>query len=116
MSFKRVETLGDVVRFGLVVTITCLGCGRSRKVPVSALYARFRANTRLRDIGRRLRCSGIDLQERGCGHLGARVDFTFPEPPTPPDNGGGNVVDLLPRLLGSEQFWDHAAAQRRRRR
>jgi hypothetical protein len=115
MGFKRVETLGDVVRFGLMVTITCLGCGRARELSAQALYKRFKPNTRLRDIGRRLRCSGVDLEERGCGHLGARVDFIIPDPPSPPDDGGGNVVEILPRLFGSQAFWDHAATRRRRR-
>lgn len=115
MSYKRVETLGDVIRFGLVVTITCLGCGRCRKVRASALYKRFQPSTRLRDIGRRMKCTGIDLEQPGCGHRGAQIDFTFPDPPSPPDDGGGTVVEFLPRLLGSEEFWDHSATGRTRR-
>lgn len=118
MGYKRVETLGDVVRFGLTLTVTCLGCGRVRQLPATQLYRRFRASTRLKAIGARLKCMGIDLDTAGCGHVGAHVDFIIPEPPAPDDDppGGGNVVQLLPRLAGSQPFYDHARTSRRVRR
>jgi hypothetical protein len=115
MGFKRVETLGDVVRFGLVLTVTCQACGRRREVRAGALYKMFPPSTPLRAIGRRMVCHGVDLQRPGCGHRGAQIDFTFPDPPDPPDDGGGKVVEILPRLLGSQAFYDHASRRRRRR-
>jgi len=119
MGYKRVETLGDVVRFGLVLKITCLGCGRTREVPATRLYWKFRPSTPLRKVGPRLRCHGSDLDEVGCGYRGALVDFVIPMPPDPPpddDGGGDKVVSILSRLAASEPFYDHAKLARRRRR
>jgi hypothetical protein len=121
MGFKRVETLGDIMRFGLHLRATCPACGRTREVQALQLYRRFRPSTALRTIAPLLVCHGQDLEVRGCGHKGAKLDFIIPDPDPDPDPGGGDgggtrVVQIFPHLFGRDGLHDHTHRRRRQRR
>ncbi|MFC3579515.1 hypothetical protein [Sphingomonas hylomeconis] len=120
MSYKRVESLGDVQRFGLLVILICEGCQRQRIIAPRMLMRRFHAGTFLRDIGAKLRCRGQDIEGGGCGHRGAIVrlyDPPKPPPPEPDDDGpGGNVLPMpLPRPIDAAAPAYFPARRRARR-
>jgi hypothetical protein len=105
MSYKRVRTLGDVQRFGLLLLVICAGCGRQRLIAPGLLMQRFRASETFDVIAARMRCRGADIEGGGCGHRGAIVRLydppTPPPPETDPDRPGGNVLPLpQPKRLG----------------
>lgn len=116
MSYKRVETLGDAIRFGLDLEIICgnAACGRRRIVAPAALLHRFSAGRTFAHIGARLRCRGTDLEGGGCGCRGAIVRYlpNTPPPPPPPDPGS-NVVAFTARSLKESR--PAAASQPRRK-
>ena len=59
MSTKHVRTTGDLVRFGLKLTIECGQCG-STNVVTGGELAQLGARTTLTSLQRRLRCSQCD--------------------------------------------------------
>jgi hypothetical protein len=56
---KHVRVTGDLVRFGLRLTIECGGCG-STNILSTAVLAQIGARTPLASLQRRLRCSHCD--------------------------------------------------------
>ena len=61
MSTKHVRTTGDVVRFGLKLTIECGQCGCTNVV-TGAELAQLGARTSIASLQRRLRCSQFDAR------------------------------------------------------
>ena len=61
MSTKHVRTTGDLVRFGLKLTIECGQCA-STNVVTAAELAQLGARTPIASLQRRLRCSQCDAR------------------------------------------------------
>ena len=59
MSTKHVRTTGDLVRFGLKLTIECGACG-STNIVTGVELARLGSRTSLAGLQRRLKCSQCD--------------------------------------------------------
>ncbi|AOW22730.1 hypothetical protein AVM11_03440 [Sphingomonas melonis TY] len=86
MSLIRCETIGDCARHGIVVEVTCRGCGRRRYfVPGCLLASRdprrrsLRLNIDLQRLGTMMRCSGgnghVGCNTRGASVRGIHPDF-----------------------------------------
>jgi hypothetical protein len=120
MSYKRVRTLGDVQRFGLLLLVICAGCGRQRLIAPGLLMQRFRASETFDVIADRMRCRGADIEGGGCGHRGAIVRLydppTPPPPDTDPDRPGGNVLPMpRPQTIATYRpMWQPAKRRARR--
>jgi hypothetical protein len=92
MGYRRVDTLGDAMRYGAVIEVRCLRCQRVRYITPSCLHRpskadrlRIRPNVDIVRIGRIMVCRGGDGAGIGCGHKGAATRPVMPDflPPTP---------------------------------
>jgi ribosomal protein S27AE len=68
MSTKHVRTTGDLVRFGLKLTIECGQCG-SVNIVAGIELAQLGAQTSLAELQRRLRCSQCDKRQAKLRYL-----------------------------------------------
>lgn len=115
MSYKRLETLEDVHRFGLCLRITCEKCGRQAIFTTSSFQvSNVRFSIRLERLAARMRCSTFPGEPPGCGHKGARImAIDWPErkpaalPPRPAYHPAPAGVD--------QAAWDKADSYERKR-
>ena len=82
---KYLRDIGDCVKFGVVLEVTCPGCGKVRYLGALDLIGTTIATgtirnwTKLGEIEPKLRCRGRPGAMWGCGHKGATIRDLWPD-------------------------------------
>ena len=70
MSFKKIETAGDLMRFGCSLRVECTACHAARTVSALSVY-QAAGRTPLEEFRKRLKCSR-------CGRKAAKLTVLDP--------------------------------------
>jgi hypothetical protein len=82
---KYLRCIGDCVRLGVVLEVTCPGCGKIRYLTADQLIGTKLATgtitpeTRLGEIEPKLRCRGRPGAMWGCGLKGGKIRDVWPD-------------------------------------
>ncbi len=85
MGRKYLRDIGDCVKFGVVLEVTCPGCGKVcylgalELIGTTIATGTIRNWTKLGEIEPKLRCRGRPGAMWGCGYKGAKIRDLWPD-------------------------------------